>query len=69
MPSLSSANFADLFRTEIELLSASCCEEIAKHNWNYSFIEGSEREALIIELLDRIEARRFTVVSNEDKSR
>lgn len=69
MPTLRVIDFADIFGTTIDLLPQSCKQAIAEKNWNYRVLEGSERDAVVLDLLTRIETRRLTFVENEDKSR
>lgn len=69
MPSLKPIDFADIFGTTIDLLPPACLEAIAAGNWNYRILEGVDRDAVILDLLGRIESRRLTLVENEDKSR
>lgn len=69
MPSLKAIDFADIFGTTVDLLPDSCRQQIAAGNWNYRILAGTERDAVILDLLSRIESRRLTFVENEDKSR
>jgi SAM-dependent methyltransferase len=69
MPSLSLLDFVGLFGTTPDLLPDSCLQAIAKGNWAYRVLEGVERDAVIIDLLKRIETRQLTLVKDEDKSR
>ena len=69
MPSLKPIDFADIFGTTLDLLSESIHAAIAAQNWNYSVLAGAERDGIVLDLLQRIETRRLTLVQNEDKSR
>ncbi len=69
MPSLKAIDFADIFGTTLDLLSEDDHARIAAGNWNYRVLRGTERDAVVIDLLKRIESRRLTLVENEDKSR
>lgn len=69
MPSLRLVDFADLFGTTVDLLSDECREAIGKQNWRYRVLDGDENDAVILDLLNRIEGRRLTHVKDEDKTR
>ena len=69
MPSLKPIDFADIFGTTLDHLSEATLKAIAAENWNYRVLEGAERDAIVLDLLKRIESRRLTLVQNEDKSR
>jgi hypothetical protein len=69
MPVLRQVDFADLFGTTVDLLSGACQEPISQWNWKYRELDIVERDAIVLDLLNRIERGRLTQVKNEDKSR
>jgi len=66
---LSIAEIADLFGTTQDRLDAETRARIAACDWGYEPLPGEERDAVVVDLLDRMESRRLTTVANEDKSR
>ena len=69
MPTLSIAEIADLFGTTQDRLGETIHGRIEACDWSYEPLVGKERDAVIVDLLDRIESRKLTTVANEDKSR
>jgi SAM-dependent methyltransferase len=69
MPALRPIDFADLFGTTTDLLPEPCLSEIAAHDWSYRVVEGTARDAIVLDLLGRIEGRKMSMVKDEDKSR
>ncbi len=69
MLTLSIPEIADLFGTTPDRLGAKTIERIAACDWGYEPLAGEERDAVIVDLLGRIESRKLTAVANEDKSR
>ena len=69
MPTLSIAEMANLFGTAQDRLGARIKARIEACDWNYEPLVGEERDAVIMDLLARIENRKLTTVANEDKSR
>lgn len=69
MSTLSIAEIADLFGTTQDRLGGKIRARIEACDWGYEPLSLEEREAVIVDLLDRIESRKLTAVANEDKSR
>lgn len=69
MPTLSIAEIADLFGTTRDRLGADIQARIEACDWGYELLDGEERDAVVVDLLNRIESRKLTTVANEDKSR
>lgn len=69
MPHLTKHAFADLFGTTVDRLPDKCLQMIAEGDWSYEPLTGRMRDEVIIDLLQRVEERKLTAVSNEDKSR
>jgi SAM-dependent methyltransferase len=67
--SLEEPDFAALFGTTVEQLPAACRELIAAGNWAYAPITGADRDAVILDLLQRVEQRTLSSVANQDRSR
>jgi SAM-dependent methyltransferase len=62
-------DFADLFGTTPDRLPDSCLARIAAGNWAYTPLTGAARDAVIVDLLARIDAGALTRVVDGDKSR
>jgi len=69
LPHLTQHDFANLFGTTVDRLPDTCLQTIAENNWSYRPLEEQERDSVIIDLLQRIDERKLSTVSNEDKSR
>ena len=69
MLSLTIDDFAGLFGTDAKKLSQNLLDKIGSCNWNYSIIQGPEKDELVSMLLKRIDDRNFSVVANNDNSR
>jgi hypothetical protein len=69
VPTLSIAEIADLFGTTQDRLGVRIHDRIEACDWGYEPLVGEERDAVIVDLLGRIESRKSTTVANEDKSR
>jgi SAM-dependent methyltransferase len=69
LPHLTKHDFANLFGTTVDRLPETCLRMIAEGDWSYRPVTGEERDRIVIDLLQRVEERKLTTVSNEDKSR
>jgi len=69
MASLSLVDFADLFGTTRDMIPPHLRDKIAAGNWKYEILGGADRDAVVMEMLRRIDERRLTYVENEDKTR
>ena len=69
MQTLSTEEIAALFGTTKDRLDAESLAHIASCDWGYEPLNHKERDATIVNLLERIENRKLTIVANEDKSR
>lgn len=69
MPRLTVTRFADLLGTTSDQFSEDCRQKILAHDWSYSVLGGAERDAVVVDMLRRIDERRLTMVANDDKSR
>ena len=63
------AGFADLLGTSADQIPASCVAKIAQGDWRYRDLAGAARDAVILDILNRVEERKLAIVANEDKSR
>jgi SAM-dependent methyltransferase len=69
LPRLTKHDFATLFGTTADRLPGICLDRIGAGDWAYQPLESDERDAVVLDLLGRAEARKLTTVANEDKSR
>jgi hypothetical protein len=69
MQTLSTEEIATLFGTTKDRLDAESLAHIAACDWDFEPLNHKERDATIVNLLERIENRKLTIVANEDKSR
>jgi len=67
--SLTRDDFAKLFGVDRASLQSHCLELIDAEDWRYELIEGEELDRLILEVLDRVKRKDFSVVIPGDKSR
>ena len=69
MPRLTKHDLAGLFGTTADRLPDPCLEKIARGDWQYQPVDDEERDAIVLDLLGRIESRKLSTVGNEDKTR
>src|SRR5947208_2176823 len=62
-------DFAALFGASAGELPPSCTALVEAGNWRYRILRDAERDAVVLELLQRIEKRDFSMVNPADKSR
>jgi SAM-dependent methyltransferase len=66
---LGAEDFAGLFGVQPGNLPKPCLDLIDAGDWRYRALDGPERDAVVLDLLSRIEQRNFSMVDPADKSR
>jgi SAM-dependent methyltransferase len=67
--SLTSADFSRLFGTSVDQLPNECRALIDRHDFRYRVLEGPERDAVLVDVLRRIESDQFSLAGKEGKPR
>jgi len=66
---LSLDDFATLFGVSSVDMPDACRKLIAERDWSYDTLPEGERDAVILELLHRIDRKEFSIVKDGDKAR
>ncbi|PIR57842.1 MAG: hypothetical protein COU71_01895 [Parcubacteria group bacterium CG10_big_fil_rev_8_21_14_0_10_38_31] len=66
---LTQKDVASLFGTEEKDMSEECSELISKTDFSYTTLQKEERDAVILEVLKKIESGRFSIAGKEKRSR
>jgi len=68
-PTLKKEDFANLFGIKENELPSGCVDMIKSFNFNYSVIEGSQRDKLLLNIFKRIDAGEFSLAGKEGLGR
>ncbi len=62
-------DFADLFGTSVDELPPACVQLIKDGDWQYTTLGKDDRDSVVVDFMDRLEKREFSIVIQGDKAR